>query len=127
MFNRGHWCPYCVAQLKSFQGGLGQLAAEGIGVIAASADDIDHARETKARTGATFPIGSGLPVIETADTIGAFYDPAPSWTSPYIQSTGFLLGPDGRVAMSVYSSGAIGRLVWQDVLGLVRYLKKPHG
>jgi peroxiredoxin len=69
LFNRGHWCPYCVAQLKSFQGGLGQLAAEGIGVIAASADDIDHARETKARTGATFPIGSGLPVIETADAI----------------------------------------------------------
>ena len=47
LFNRGHWCPYCVAQLKSFQGGLGQLAAEGIGVIAASADDIDHARETR--------------------------------------------------------------------------------
>lgn len=124
LFNRGHWCPYCVAQLKSFQSGLEQLTAEGIGVIAASVDGIDHARETKARTGATFPIAYGLPVIETAEAIGAFYDPAPSFTAPYIQSTGFLLGPDGRVVVSVYSSGGIGRLVWQDVLALVRYTEK---
>jgi peroxiredoxin len=126
LFNRGHWCPYCVAQLKSFQGGLEQLTAEGIGVIAASVDSMDHARETKTRTGATFPIAYGLPVTETAEAIGAFYDPAPSHTAPYIQSTGFLLGPDGRVVVSVYSSGAIGRLVWQDVLALVRYIKKSH-
>ncbi|HZA33692.1 MAG TPA: hypothetical protein VE505_02130 [Vicinamibacterales bacterium] len=111
---------------QSFQSGLEQLAAEGIGVIAASVDGIDHARETKTRTGATFPIAYGLPVIETAEAIGAFYDPAPSHTAPYIQSTGFLLGPDGRVVLSVYSSSAIGRLVWQDVLALVRYIKKLH-
>jgi hypothetical protein len=95
-------------------------------VIAASVDDIDHAREMKTRTGATFPIAYGLPVRETVEAIGAFYDPAPSQTSPYIQSTGFLLAPDGRVVVSVYSSGAIGRLVWQDVLALVRYAKKSH-
>ncbi|MGH7582817.1 MAG: peroxiredoxin family protein [Gemmatimonadales bacterium] len=127
LFNRGHWCPYCVAQLTSFQNGLERLTAEGIGVIAASVDDIDHARDMKTRTGATFPIGYGLPVIETAAAIGAFYDPAPNWTAPYIQSTGFLLGPDNGVVVSVYSSGAIGRLVWQDVLALVRSLKNPHG
>ncbi|MGH7653631.1 MAG: peroxiredoxin family protein [Gemmatimonadaceae bacterium] len=124
LFNRGHWCPYCVAQLKSFQGGLEKLAAEGIGVISASVDSIEHARETQAKAGATFPIAYGLPVLETAEAIGAFYDPAPSHTAPYIQSTGFLLSPDGRVVVSVYSSGAIGRLVWQDVLGLVGYLKE---
>jgi peroxiredoxin len=127
LFNRGHWCPYCVAQLKSFQSGLAQLTAEGIGVIAASVDSIDHALEMKAATGATFPIAYGLSTIETAEAIGAFYDPAPSHTPPYIQSTGFVLAPDGRVVVSVYSSGAIGRLVWQDVLGLVRYIKKSHG
>ena len=124
LFNRGHWCPYCVAQLTGFQSGLEKLTAEGIGVISASVDTIDHARETQAKSGATFPIAYGLPVFETAEILGAFYDPAPSHTAPYIQSTGFLLAPDGRVAVSVYSSGAIGRLAWQDVLGLVRYLKE---
>jgi len=39
-----------------------------------------------------------------------------------VQSTGFVLRPDGRVIVSVYSSGAIGRLVPEDVSGMVRYL-----
>ena len=123
LFNRGHWCPFCIAQLKSFQSGLGKLTAEGIGVLSASVDTLDKARETQASTGATFPIAYGLPVKETAAAIGAFYDPAPSHTAPYLQSTGFVLAPDGTIAVSVYSSGAIGRLVWQDVLGLVQYSK----
>jgi hypothetical protein len=32
--------------------------------------------------------------------------------------------PGGRVVVSVYSSGAIGRLVPQDVAGLIRYLRE---
>src|SRR5207245_3750453 len=35
-----------------------------------------------------------------------------------------VLDPGGRVVVSVYSSGAIGRLVPQDVIGLVRYLRE---
>jgi hypothetical protein len=34
-----------------------------------------------------------------------------------------ILGPGGRVLLAVYSSGAIGRLAWQDVLGYVQYLQ----
>jgi peroxiredoxin len=123
LFNRGHWCPFCVAQLKSFQAGLGKLAAEGIGVLAASVDTLENARKTQASTGATFPIAYGLPVKETAAAIGAFYDAAPTHTAPYLQATGFVIAPGGSIVVSVYSSGAIGRLVWQDVLGLVQYAK----
>ena len=42
----------------------------------------------------------------------------------YLQSTGFVLDPAGEVVVSVYSSGAIGRLVPDDVAGLVRYLRE---
>jgi hypothetical protein len=42
----------------------------------------------------------------------------------YLQSTGFVLDPAGKVIVSVYSSGAIGRLVPDDVVGLVRYLRE---
>jgi hypothetical protein len=46
-------------------------------------------------------------------------------TTPlFVQSTGFVLDPAGRVVVSVYSSGAIGRLVPEDVLGLIRYLRE---
>jgi hypothetical protein len=33
-----------------------------------------------------------------------------------------VLDTEGRVVVSVYSSGAIGRLVPEDVVGLIRYL-----
>jgi len=42
----------------------------------------------------------------------------------YLQSTGFVLDPQGKAIMSVYSSGAIGRLVPEDVIGLVGYLRE---
>jgi hypothetical protein len=35
-----------------------------------------------------------------------------------------VLDPQGKVIVSVYSSGAIGRLVPEDASGLVRYLRE---
>jgi hypothetical protein len=35
-----------------------------------------------------------------------------------------VLAPDGRVIVSVYSSGAIGRLVPEDITGIVRYVRE---
>lgn len=124
LFYRGFWCPFCKNQLKSFQSGLEKLTAEGIGVLAVSVDSLEKSKGTQKETGATFPIAYGLPVKETAEIIGAFYDAAPTHTAPYIHSTGFLVSPEGKVVVSVYSSGAIGRLVWQDVLTMVQYNKK---
>lgn len=57
---------------------------------------------------------------KVADLTGAFVNPDPV----YLQSTGFVLDPQGKVVVSVYSSGAIGRLVPDDVAGLVRYVRK---
>ena len=42
----------------------------------------------------------------------------------HLQSTGFLLDPRGQVILSVYSSGAIGRLVPDDVVGMLTYLRE---
>src|ERR1700722_10185902 len=53
--------------------------------------------------------------IRVAALTGAFVNPDPV----FLQSTGFVLGPAGNVVVSVYSSGAIGRLVPEDVTGLV--------
>jgi hypothetical protein len=40
----------------------------------------------------------------------------------YLQSTDFVLAPDGTVLVAVYASDAIGRLVADDVAGYIRYL-----
>ncbi len=48
----------------------------------------------------------------------------PADGQPLEQSTGFRTHPEGRVVVSVYSSGAIGRLVPDDVIGLVKYVRE---
>ena len=73
-----------------------------------------------AKHGLTFPVGHSADARALAALTGAFVNPDPV----YLQSTGFVLDPVGRVVVSVYSSGAIGRLVPEDVIGLVRYLRE---
>lgn len=96
-----------------------KLLAEGITTIAASTDPLEKARETVAEQALTFAVGYGLPLKETARDFGAFYDPKRS----VIHATGFVIKPDRRIAVAQYSSGPIGRLVWQDILGLVQFYK----
>jgi len=43
-----------------------------------------------------------------------------------LQAAGFIVRRDGTVALAAYSTGAIGRLVAADCLGLIDfYAKKP--
>jgi len=120
LYYRGSWCPYCNAQLSAFQRSLDSLADVDISVVALSVDDEATTGDLIARHGLQFPVGYSADADAVAAITGAFVNPDP-W---YLQSTGFVLDPDGRVVLSVYSSGAIGRLVPQDVIGLVRYLRE---
>lgn len=123
LVNRGAWCPFCVAQLRTFQSGLARLAEEGIGVVSLSSDSRDEASALVAEHRLAFPVAYGASVDVVARALGVYYDPQPAHARPHLQSAGFVLGPGGTVLLAVYSSGAIGRLVWQDVLGFVRYVK----
>jgi peroxiredoxin len=120
LFFRGAWCPYCNAQLRAFQRASDGLAATGIKVAALSVDDETTTAGLIAKHGLTFPVGHSADARAVADLTGAFVNPDPV----YLQSTGFVLDPAGRVVVSVYSSGAIGRLVPEDVIGLVGYLRE---
>ncbi len=115
LFNRGSWCPYCNAQLRAFQRDAEKL--DGLSV-----DDEATARELIAKHGLTFPVGHSADAAALHDATGAFVNADPV----HLQSTGFVLDPDGNVVVSVYSSGAIGRLVPDDVVGLVNYVKSKQ-
>ncbi len=119
LFYRGAWCPYCNAQLRGFQRASATLADAGVQVAALSVDDEAATAGLIAKHGLTFPVGYGADARAIADLTGAFVNPEPV----YLQSTGFVLDPGGKVVVSVYSSGAIGRLVPEDVAGLVRYVR----
>jgi peroxiredoxin len=118
LFYRGSWCPYCNAQLRSFERAQETLAGLGVKVAALSVDDEPTTAALVAKHQLTFPVGHGADARAVAELTGAFVNDDPV----YLQSTGFVLDPDGNVVVSVYSSGAIGRLVPEDVAGMVRYL-----
>jgi peroxiredoxin len=120
LFYRGSWCPYCNAQLRAFQRSLDRFADTDTLVIALSVDDQATTRDLIARHGLQFPVGHSADARAIAAATGAFVNDDPV----YLQSTGFVLDPRGRVVVSVYSSGAIGRLVPEDVIGLIRYLRE---
>jgi peroxiredoxin len=120
LFYRGSWCPYCNAQLRAFERAGQVLADNGIRVAALSVDDKETSAALAGKHQLTFPVGYGADARAVAALTGAFVNLDPV----YLQSTGFVLDPAGNVVVSVYSSGAIGRLVPDDVVGLVRYLRE---
>ena len=122
LFNRGSWCPYCNAQLRAFQRDAEKLDGVDVKVVSLSVDDEATARELIAKHGLMFPVGHSAGAAAIHEATGAFVSADPV----YLQSTGFVLDPDGNVVVSVYSSGAIGRLVPDDVVGLVNYLESKQ-
>ena len=123
LVNRGAWCPYCVTQLQGFQSGLTQLSDEGIGVVSLSVDSREQAAALVAEHRLQFPVAYGASIDRVAEALGTYYEPRPPDQAPYLQSAGFVLGPGDTVLLAMYSSGAIGRLMWRDVLGLVKYVR----
>jgi peroxiredoxin len=117
---RGSWCPYCNAQIRAFQRAHDALAAVDARVVALSVDDEATTQAFIAKHGLQFPVGHSADPRAVAAATGAFVNDDPL----YLQSTGFVLDLTGRVIVSVYSSGAIGRLVPDDVTGLVRYIRE---
>ena len=122
LFYRGAWCPYCRAQLAAFSRARDSLRAIGVEVVALSVDDEATSTALVGRLRLNFPIGFGAKADEISAATGAYVADG----SAYLQSTGFVLDKSGRILAAVYSSGAIGRLVPDDVAGLVTYVESHH-
>jgi peroxiredoxin len=117
---RGAWCPYCNAQLAAFSRATSALEEAGARVVALSVDDEATSTALADKLRLTFPLAHSADSDAVADQLGAYVNVEPR----YLQSTGFVLAPDGSVLTAVYSSGAIGRLLPDDVVGLVKYARQ---
>jgi peroxiredoxin len=122
LFYRGHWCPYCRKQLDDFQRNVERFRSADVRVVALSADPEDEAANTVDEHGIDFPVAYGLEPAWARDTLGTYLGE----DDAFIQATGFVLAPGGRTMLAVYSSGAVGRLVAGDVLGLIDYARKQE-
>ena len=87
--------------------------------MAASTDPLEKAQGTVEKLGLKYLVGYGLPLKETATILGAFYEEKRA----ILHATGFVLRPDNQIAVSQYSSGAIGRLVPEDTHNLIKFFK----
>jgi peroxiredoxin len=119
LFYRGSWCPFCSAQLAAFSRVRNAFEAVGIRIVALSVDDRTTSDALVAKLRLNFPVGFGADAARVASVTGAYL----GGDGAYLQSTGFVLDRHGRILTAVYSSGAIGRLTPEDVLGFVRYVE----
>ncbi len=117
LVNRGAWCPFCTGQLTAFQRASADLAAADVSVVSFSTDDEPAASGLVSDKGLTFPVGHGADIDTVVDALGVFTDRG----NGFLQASGFVLDPAGRVVVAVYSTGAIGRLNPADVIGVVQY------
>ncbi len=117
---RGSWCPYRNAQLAAFSRASAAREQAGARVVALSVDDEVTSFALADKLRLIFPLGHSADADLVSKTIGSYVNDEPH----YLQSTGFVLAPDGTVVTAVYSSGAIGRLLPDDVVGLVKYVKQ---
>jgi peroxiredoxin len=89
-------------------------------VVALSVDSEEDAQKMVDRHTLTFPVLYGLDARETMATIGGYINEEPLFLHP----SGFILRPDGTIVLLVQSSGAIGRLVANDTVGLIQHYQK---
>lgn len=90
-------------------------------VVAASVDTEEQAKGTMEECGITnFAVGYGLDNKQVGELTGCFYEEK----RQILHSTGYVVRPDGTIAVGVYSTGPIGRMVWQDALALIQFYKK---
>jgi len=119
LFHRGSWCPYCNAQLAAFSRAADKFAAEDMKIVSVSVDDREKTEALVEKYKLGFPVAYGADARAVSAVTGAFINDDPA----YLQATGFVVNPEGRIVTAVYSTGAIGRLLPDDVLGFVHYLK----
>ena len=103
--------------MAAFEGARAELEDADIALIAASTDSRDKAADTRERLGLGFPIAYGLPMLETASRLGAYYEVRRG----ILHATGFVVRPGGAIATLHYSSGPIGRLTPTDVTSAIRF------
>jgi len=88
--------------------------------VALSVDSEEDAQKMVDRHELTYPVLYGLDAQETMATMGGYVNDEPL----YLHPSGFVLRPDATIVLLVQSSGAIGRLVATDTIGLVQYYQE---
>ena len=100
--------------MAGFDKELAALDTIGAKVVAASVDAIDKAKEVAGEV--SFPVAHGV-TREMADALGSWWEDRRG----IIQPSEFIVGEDGKIVTSSYSSGPIGRFDAADVVKMINF------
>jgi peroxiredoxin len=103
--------------LAGFEEKRREIEALGGRIVAGSVDARDKAAETAAQL--NYPIAFGMTRAD-ADHVGAWWEERRG----IIQPCGFIVGDDGKVKTSAYSSGPIGRIEPGDTVKVLEFYDK---
>jgi peroxiredoxin len=106
--------------LVDFEKAADEFRKMDIALVAGSVDSLEDTRKMAEELKISFPLAYGLNAKEISRKTGAFYE----GEKGYLQPSGFVINPDGKIANAVYATMAIGRLGAKDSIGLVSYLRK---
>lgn len=91
-------------------------------VVALSTDDLEHAKDSVYRSGATFPVIYGVDGPALAQTWGGYYEERRN----VLHATSFLLRPGGVIASATYSTGPIGRITALEAVRMTLFLRRQE-
>ena len=100
--------------MVGFDKKLNELESVDANVVAASVDNIDKAKEVADEV--SFPIAHSV-TREIADSLGSWWEERRG----IMQPSEFIVGEDGKIVTSSYSSGPIGRFNATDVVKIITF------
>ena len=100
--------------MVGFDKELKELESVDANVVAASVDDIEKAKEVANEV--SFPVAHSV-TRQIADSLGSWWEERRG----IIQPSEFIVGEDGKIVTSSYSSGPIGRFDATDVIRLIAF------
>ena len=100
--------------MVGFDKELKVLESVDASVVAASVDNIDKAKEVADEV--SFPVAHSV-TREIADSLGSWWEERRG----IIQPSEFIVGEDGTIVTSSYSSGPIGRFDATDVVKIITF------
>lgn len=105
--------------MAGYQDKLDELKAMDASVFAASVDPLDKAEEVAADL--DYPLGYGV-TRSDADAMGAWWEERRG----IVQPSEFVLNADGKVMVSTYCSGPVGRMHAEDAVRFVAFQEKQR-
>lgn len=105
--------------MAGYQEKLEDLKAMDVSVLAASVDPLDKAEEVAADL--SYPMAYGLTKAD-ADTVGAWWEDRRG----IFQATEFVVNAEGKVLISTYCSGPVGRMPAIDMERFIAFQEKQR-